>query len=381
MAVEPLRVAFVISDRATLGGRPVQAERLLHAWQADADRETCAVRPSAIAATSLPRRLRHVAAADVVHLLSTSSFPFLGETLAALSVARLVGRPVILSCGDDPGAVDFTGSAIVRHALAAVALTVVPSRVMLEALERLGVHSTLIPDLIATEEFPFRERDPLRPRLLSVRNFEPLDNVAATIRAFAIVQQRWPEAMLTLLGQGSQETMLRSLAAELGLRDVAFTAPREQTGLSAAYADHDIFVQSANVDNVPTSMLQAFASGLPAVSTAAGAVPAVLVHGVHGLLAPLADYQTLGHHVLRLLASPDYARGLARAAHARCDACRWPRIREQWLRVYAGVRSLAGRTPRGAFTHFMFGAPRFVGDNLQIGAERSDRPAARRHLS
>ena len=380
MAVEPLRVAFVISARATLGGRPAQAERLLHAWQADADFETCVVRPSAMAATSLPRLLRHVAAADVVHLLSPSPFPFLGETFAALSVARLLGRPVILSYGDDPGAVDFTDSAIVRHALAAVALTVVPSRVMVEALERLGVHSTLIPDLITTEEFPFRERDPLRPRLLSVRNFEPLDNVAATIRAFAIVQQRWPEAMLTLIGQGSQEAMLRSLAAELRLRHVAFTAPQE-TGLSAAYADHDIFVQSANVDNVPTSMLQAFASGLPAVSTAAGAVPAVLVHGVHGLLAPLADYQTLGHHVLRLLASPDYARGLARAAHARCDACRWPRIREQWLRVYAGVRSLAGRKPRGAFTHFMFGAPRFAGDTLQIGAERSDRPAARRHLS
>src|SRR5207247_541382 len=40
------------------------------------------------------------------------------------------------------------------------------------------------------------------PRLLSTRNFDALYNVACTIRAFRLVQDRWPDASLTLVGGG-----------------------------------------------------------------------------------------------------------------------------------------------------------------------------------
>jgi glycosyltransferase involved in cell wall biosynthesis len=222
---------------------------------------------------------------------------------------------------------------------------VVPSRFLVEVFSGFGIDATVVPNIVDVERFRFRERDPLRPRLLSTRNFEALYNVAATLRAFRIVQQTWPDASLTLVGGGGQEHELRALVGRLELRHVTFAGRVAPDAIADYYADHDIYLQSPDIDNMPTSLLEAFASGMPVVSTEAGGVPAILTNGVHGLLAPLGDHEALARHVLRLLAAPDEARVLARAARATCDACTWPMVRELWLRAYRDA--IVSRQQRG----------------------------------
>jgi len=78
------------------------------------------------------------------------------------------------------------------------------------------------------------------------------------------------------------------------------------------------------------------------VSTRAGGVPAILIDGRHGLLAPLGDHETMGRSILHLLEAPAFARGLARAAYGTCGACTWPAVRERWLATYRSV--LSGNT-------------------------------------
>jgi glycosyltransferase involved in cell wall biosynthesis len=104
------------------------------------------------------------------------------------------------------------------------------------------------------------------------------------------------------------------------------------------YSDADIYLQTPDIDNMPSSVLEAFASGCAVVSTDAGGVPAILTDGVHGLLAPRGDHQSTAAQILRLLAQPDLARGLTARAREQCERYRWNVVRAQWLSLY---RSLA----------------------------------------
>jgi len=298
--------------------------------------------------TYVPLLVRELARADVVHVFSASYSSFLLAPLPAIAVARMLGKPVVLNYRSGEAPDHLRRSAIARATLARVDRNIVPSRFLVDVFRGFGIDAAIIPNIVDLQRFKFRERDPLRPRIVSTRNFDALYNVATTVRAFALVQQRWPDASLTLVGGGPHEPQLRDLVAQLHLRHVTFAGRVKPDDIADYYAANDIYIQSPNIDNMPTSVIEAFASGLPVVSTEAGGVPAILTHGKHGLLAPLGDFETLAAHVLQLLADPDRARELARAAYVTCHACTWPKVRDQWLQAYRSVLHGRARRPEYA---------------------------------
>ncbi|MGE3275488.1 MAG: glycosyltransferase family 4 protein [Vicinamibacterales bacterium] len=351
-----LRVALVAPSLDILGGQAVQADRLIAAWRDDPEvdcrlvpvnpvppgplRHACRVkyaRTLATEATYGPLLLRELSRVDIAHVFSASYTSFLLAPLPAVAVARLLGRPVILNYRSGEAPDHLARSAVARTVLRRVDHNVVPSRFLVDVFARHGIDASVIPNVVDTERFRFRARTPLRPRLLCTRNLEPLYNVACTLRAFRRIQDRWPGATLTLVGSGSEEPRIRALAGELDLHGVTFAGRVAPGRIHEYYADHDIYLQSPDIDNMPASLLEAFASGLPVVSTDVGGIRAILTPGEHGLLAPADDHDGLAAHVLTLLEEPAFGERLARQAHATCAARTWPVLRDQWLRLYRSV--------------------------------------------
>ena len=331
----------------------MQADRLLRAWHGDPDVYAWLVpvnplpppllraaldvkylRTIVTEATYIPNLVRELSRADVLHVFSASYASFLLAPLPAMLVARALGKPVILNYRSGEAPDHLARSAVARKAIARVDRNIVPSTFLVEVFRGFGIRADVIPNLVDRDRFRYRERTPLRPRLLSTRNFDALYNVATTIRAFRLIQDRFPDASLTLVGAGAQDDALRALAAQLRLRNVNFAGRVAPELIPQFYATHDLYLQSPNIDNMPTSVIEAFAAGLPVVSTEAGGVPAILEHGRHGLLAPLGDYEQLAAHVVRLLDNPEYARQLAAAAFATTRRCTWPAVRALWFDAY-----------------------------------------------
>jgi len=274
----------------------------------------------------------------VVHVFSPSYWAFLLGPAPAILVARAFGRRVLLNYHS--GEADDHLTRWGWHAIPIMRLAsaiVVPSQYLVDVFARHGLPATPVFNHLDVEHFPYRERRVLRPRFLSNRNFESHYNVACVLRAFGRIQQQRPDATLVVAGDGRQRGMLHALAAELGLRNVEFTGPVAPERMPALYDAADVYLHASNIDNMPLSILEAFATGVPVVTSDAGGIPYIVRHEENGLLVPREDDVALAAAALRLLDDSDLAASLAARARSECLAkYTWDAVQREWEACYAG---------------------------------------------
>jgi glycosyltransferase involved in cell wall biosynthesis len=349
-----MRLALVAASPRIVGGQGVQAQALAEALRAEGhDLRFVPVDPL------FPRGLRWVRGwpyartvlnealylpslgalrgADVVHVFSASYWSFLLAPAPAMLAARALGRRVLLHYHSGE-AEDHLGrwGALVHPWLRLADELVVPSSYLRRVFEAHGYRPRVIHNVVDTSRFAYRERSRLGPRLLCARNLDPYYRVDTVLRAFALLRARHPGATLTITGHGRAEDSLRALAAELGPEGIRFTGPVKAAAMPALYDEADIFVNCSVVDNQPVSVLEAFAAGLPVVTTPAGGIPDMVRHDDTGLIVPAADPVATAEAVAALLRDPDRARKLAARARREVDAYTWPQVRKAWAAAYAG---------------------------------------------
>ena len=145
---------------------------------------------------------------------------------------------------------------------------------------------------------------------------------------------------MTVAGSGPELANLQALVLQLELKDsVQFSGGIDNARIPALYASADCMINSSTVDNMPISILEAFASGVPVVSTCAGGIPDMVEHGVSGLLVPIGDDEAMAREVIRVLQNPEVASRLRQAGLADAEKYAWPQVRSQWLAAY--IRSTA----------------------------------------
>jgi colanic acid/amylovoran biosynthesis glycosyltransferase len=219
-----------------------------------------------------------------------------------------------------------------RQMLAAVKFVLVRSESLRRAVVDLGcderkieVQHTGIP----LDEFPFRERS-LRQngewRFVQAGRLIEKKGLPVTLRAFASFLKRYPNATLTIAGEGPLLGQLQDLARELKIDNrVSFAGFISQAELRDVYYGSHIFLHPSetgadgNQEGIPNSMLEAMASGLPVFATQHGGIPEAIENGVSGLLVPEHNHDELGRGLLDAVQDPGF---LSRIAHAGADVVR-----------------------------------------------------------
>lgn len=115
-------------------------------------------------------------------------------------------------------------------------------------------------------------------------------NFGALVRTFARVAERHPDVDLVIVGECSEPSPVRRLAAELGVADrVHFPGILEGDELPAAYRGADLFVLTSRQEGLGIVILEAQASGTAPVVMRCGGGEELVRDGVDGWLTPAGD--------------------------------------------------------------------------------------------
>ncbi len=270
---------------------------------------------------------------DILHVHAASWWGFM-PAVAGLKARRWGKRLVVTYHGGEAAAFMARYGRLARPALMRyhALLTLTPTQAAI--FRAYGLTPEIVPNIVPLARFHFRPRGPVQPRILWLRHLEAHYRPQDALAVFARLQRRYPDATLTLAGQGALRAVLEARVRDERVAGVALMGPVPANRIPALYDDADIFLNTSAVDNLPLTLIEASASGLPIVSTDAGAIPDLIADGDNGLLAPVGDIEALTHHIFRLLEDAQLARRLSLAARENAARFDWPRIAPRLARAY-----------------------------------------------
>lgn len=278
---------------------------------------------------------------DIVHLMANSGWSWHLFAAPAIVLSRLRKKPVAVNYrGGEAGPFLAKQARWVVPILGRADALVTPSAFLAELFREYGLCPAIIPNIVDARRFFPAPEIPAHPHVVVTRNLEPIYDIPTALRAFASLVRDFPEARLSIAGSGPELANLKTLAEHLGISTTTdFCGRLSPDEVAALYRRASIALNPSRVDNMPNSVLEALACGVPVVSTNVGGVPYIVSDDQTALLVDAGDHVAMAEALRRLIQEPDLAGRLRARGLERIQAFFWPEVRAQWLELY---RRMAG---------------------------------------
>jgi len=194
------------------------------------------------------------------------------------------------------------------------------------------------------------KRFPRSPVVLSVGAIKPRKGYPVSLRAFAALQRKFPQARYVIAGGDTGNEYHRDLLALIeheGIRNVEFRGTQTWEQLDPLYRDASMLVMASqeegdHFEGFVFVFLEAGAYGLPVIGTRTGGIPDAIADGGNGFLLPSDDVEGIAQAMIRLTEDKALSRKMGMAGRTRAEELTWERYARQQSAVYQ--RALSGAT-------------------------------------
>ena len=224
------------------------------------------------------------------------------------------------------------------------------SAVLVEAARKCEREAILIPNGV---DFPaMREacakHQKIPGRMLFVGRLEKMKGVDTLLTAFSEVVEKFPQAHLRIVGEGSQKSLLvarclpcrqaGSLLVKQG--KVFFVGYLSPPQAYKEFAEAEIFCALPRNEAMGNVFLEAQAAGCAVIGTRVGGVPEIVLHGKTGILVPPDDLVAAATTLALLLKDQELRRQISSAAVDHAEQYDWGGIAEKYAAVYEELPEL-----------------------------------------
>ena len=182
-------------------------------------------------------------------------------------------------------------------------INVSPSLYLHSIFKDNGFNVLYIPNFIDVSQYSYLKRKNTKPKLLWVRSLHRIYNPCMAIRVLHELKKTNEEAELCMVGPFKDNSVkeVKLLAEKLSVaKSLKITGMLTKPQWIELSKEYDIFINTTNFDNIPVTLLESMALGLPIVSTDVGGIPNLLTHNftaklvkpndILGMVSNIYDY-------------------------------------------------------------------------------------------
>ena len=210
-----------------------------------------------------------------------------------------------------------------------------PSNYLMEAFKKEGfTNLTYIPNSIEIDNYPFLQRQEIKPKLLWVRSFSEIYNPLLAIEIVEKLLDKNITVELCMVGP-EKDGSLAKCKELVQQKDLPITfkgllSKEEWISLSK---DYNLFINTTNFDNTPVSVIEAMALGLPIISTNVGGLPYLIEDQKTGVLVPPMNAQLFVSEIIELLYHPEKTKRMAENARKEVEKFDWFIVKNLWEKL------------------------------------------------
>lgn len=211
-------------------------------------------------------------------------------------------------------------------------VNVAPSHFLLSKFTAFGIDNVIfIPNILEIQNYPFKKREKLKPKLLWVRSFAEIYNPKMALDVFMKLKTHYPEASLCMVGPDKDGSLdiTKKYASEFNI-DVQFTGRLSQAEWTVLSQDFDVFINTTHFDNTPVSVMEAMALGLAVVSTNVGGIPFFLTHNKDAQLVSDSDSDAMTSAIIKIIEDSDLSQTQINFARQKAETFDWKNVKLMW---------------------------------------------------
>jgi len=218
-------------------------------------------------------------------------------------------------------------------------VNVSPSKFMKDVFNLNNHRSEYIANFLVLRNYSFKLRKNIKPRLLFVRSFHKLYNPLMAIYVLHKLLRDYPDATLCMVGPDKDGTLNEAnlLVQQLNLSEKVYLmgklSKKEWVTMSQGY---DVFINTTNHDNIPISVMEAMALGLPVISTNVGGIPYLIQENKNGLLVEKNDVAAMVNKIKCLIENKELTASISKQARKTVEKYDWEVIKTYWFNILEG---------------------------------------------